>query len=210
MRKLLSYCLAASLALTAAPAAISQAASTTWSQQEAVQILQGVNKNLRSLPNFSVFDWITYGIHGRKIVLQGYVSRPELKDDAEHAVKSVKGVESVENNIEVLPTSPSDDRVRAEVYNRIYTQAALRKYNANQGSLGRAMMPGPNIGGITNNPPTGYHAIHIIVKNGHVILYGSVLNQTDEQIATMQANMAPGAFSVDSNLVVEGSRRKEK
>jgi osmotically-inducible protein OsmY len=63
-------------------------------------------------------------------------------------------------------------------------------------------------GGITNNPPIGYHAIHIIVKNGHVSLYGVVLNQGDAAIAGMQANSAPGAFSVDNNLVVQGSTSK--
>ncbi|MBS1814116.1 MAG: BON domain-containing protein [Acidobacteria bacterium] len=210
MRRLISCCLAASLALAAAPSALSQKTNGTWSQQEALQILPKVNKALAGLRDYSVFDWITYGIHGRKIVLRGYASRPSVKDEAENAVKSIKGVESVENQIEVLPLSTSDDRVRAEVYNRIYTQGALRKYNANQGNLGRAMMPGLNVGGITENPPMGFHAIHIIVNNGHVMLFGSVLNRGDEQIATMQANMAPGAFSVDSNLTVEGDREHRK
>jgi osmotically-inducible protein OsmY len=60
-------------------------------------------------------------------------------------------------------------------------------------------------GGITNNPPIGYHAIHIIVNNGHVTLYGAVLNQSDASLALMQANSAPGAFSVDNQLIVQGA-----
>ena len=63
-------------------------------------------------------------------------------------------------------------------------------------------------GGITNQPPIGYHAIHIIVKNGNVTLYGVVLNQSDAAIAGMQANSAPGAFSVDNDLIVQGSTSK--
>src|SRR5262249_23470664 len=103
--------------------------------------------------------------------------------------------------------------IRAAVYNRIYTQPTLSKYNANQGSLARALGPGGRnsammAGGITNNPPLGYHAIHIIVKNGNVILKGIVLNESDAAIAYMQANSAPGAFSVDNDLVVEGSTKK--
>ena len=38
-------------------------------------------------------------------------------------------------------------------------------------------------GGITNDPPRGFHAIHIIVKNGNVTLYGVVNNSSDEAIA---------------------------
>jgi hypothetical protein len=90
----------------------------------------------------------------------------------------------------------------------------LRKYNANQGNIGRAIGPGAGValaaGGITNSPPIGFHAIHIIVKNGNVTLYGVVLNQMDSSIAGMQANSAPGAFSVDNDLIVQGSASKPK
>ena len=130
-----------------------------------------------------------------------------------NVLKGIPGVESVDNQIEVLPNSPNDDRIRASVYNRIYTQPSLRKYNANQGSVAQAMGPGGRsvalmAGGITNNPPLGYHAIHIIVKNGNVTLYGAVLNDMDSAIAEVQANTAPGAFQINNNLVIEGSTSK--
>jgi hyperosmotically inducible protein len=209
--------LAASLVFTlSAPSLIAQAPTPgpTWSQEDTVRIVQEVQKKLANLSTFGVFDWLTFGIHGKTIVLKGYASRPVLKSDAENAVKKIPGIESVDNQIEVLPYSPSDDRVRAAVYNRIYTQPSLRKYNANQGNLGRAIGPGAGIalaaGGITNTPPMGYHALHIIVKNGNVTLYGVVLNQMDSSIAGMQANSAPGAFSIDNDLIVQGSASKPK
>jgi hyperosmotically inducible protein len=209
--------LAAALVFTlSAPALIAQdaAAGPTWSQEDTLRIVQEVQKKLRNLSTYGVFDWITFGIHGKTLVLKGYASRPTLKSDAENAIKGIQGIESVDNQIEVLPYSPADDRVRASVYNRIYTQPTLRKYNANQGSLGRAIGPGAGIalaaGGITNTPPIGYHAIHIIVKNGNVTLYGVVLNQMDSSIAGVQANTAPGAFSVDNDLIVQGSASKPK
>lgn len=176
----------------------------TYSQEDTLRIAQEVRKRLLSLTNYSVFDSLSFGIHGKAIVLHGYASRPTLKSDAERAVKSIPGVEKVENNIEVLPNSPMDDRIRAQVYNRIYTQPALRKYNANQGTVGQAIGPGPNLaamaGGITQSPPIGFHAIHIIVKNGHVILTGFVNNQSDADIAYIQANSTPGVFSVDNDI----------
>ena len=65
-------------------------------------------------------------------------------------------------------------------------------------------------GGITQDPPMGYNAIHIIVKNGNVTLRGIVSNESDSVIAGMQANLTPGVFSVDNDLSVEGSRSKKK
>ena len=187
----------------------------TWSQEEGMKIVTQVQKKLAGLTNYGVFDWITFGFHGKTIVLKGYASRPILKSDAGNAVKSIPGIESVDNQIEVLPNSPNDDRIRAAVYSRIYTQPSLRKYNANQGSVAQAMGPGGRnvalmAGGITNNPPIGFHAIHIIVKNGNVTLYGVVNNEMDSNIAGMQANAAPGAFSVDNDLVVQGSSSQPK
>jgi hyperosmotically inducible periplasmic protein len=190
-------------------------AAPTWSQEDGMRIVGEVQKALRGLSSYGVFDWLTFGFHGKAIVLKGYASRPTLKNDAGNVVKRIKGVESVDNQIEVLPLSNNDDRIRAAVYNRIYTQPALSKYNANQGSLARAMGPGGRsvammAGGITNDPPIGFHAIHIVVKNGNVTLYGYVNNETDAAIAGMQANSAPGAFSVDNDLIVPESASKAK
>ena len=184
----------------------------TYSQEDTLRIAQEIRKRLLSLTDYSVFDSLSFGIHGKAIVLRGYASRPILKSEAEKAVKGIPGVESVENNIEVLPNSPMDDRIRAAVYNRIYTQPALRRYNANQGSIGRAIGPGPNIaamaGGITQSPPIGFHAIHIIVKNGHVTLTGIVDSQSDADIAYIQANGTSGVFSVDNDLQFPGQAPK--
>lgn len=173
-----------------------------------MRIVKEVRKRILSLANYGVFDWITFGIRGNNIILNGYASRPVLKSDAERAVKSIPGVAGVENNIEVLPPSPMDDRIRAAVYNQLYTNAVLRKYNANQGSARRAMMPGLNVGGITQNPPLGFHAIHIIVKNGNVMLFGVVNSQTDADIANIQANTVSGVFSVDNLLEFPGKSSK--
>jgi hyperosmotically inducible periplasmic protein len=199
----------------AAPAVIAQSPSPTWSQEDTLRIAKEVQKKLAGLTNYSVFDWITFGFHGKTVVLKGFASRPTLKSSAANVLKGIERVDSVDNQIEVLPTSPNDDRIRAAVYNRIYTQPSLRKYNANQGSVAQAMRPGGRsvalmAGGITNDPPRGFHAIHIIVKNGNVALYGAVNNQTDAAIAGMQANSAPGVFSVDNDLIVPGAAPKSE
>src|SRR5271170_424150 len=213
-RRTLPILAAALIFSISAPAVIAQDAAPgpTWSQEDTVRISKEVQKRLGSLTNLGVFDWITWGFHGKTVVVKGYASRPILKSDAQNALKGIPGVESVDNQIEVLPLSPNDDRIRAAVYNRIFTQAALRKYNANQGTVRQATGPGPNVammaGGITADPPRGFHAIHIIVKNGNVTLYGVVNNEGDKTIAGMQANSTPGTFSVDNDLIVQGAASK--
>ena len=176
----------------------------TWSEPDALRIVKEIRSGLLSLSTYGVFDSLHFATKGRAVILEGYASRPILKSDAEGVVKRIRGVESVDNQIEVLPPSPNDDQIRASVYRRIYTQPALRKYTGSPVGFGRSPSVARMAGGITQDPPIGFHAIHIIVNNGKVILLGVVNNEGDATIAGMQANMASGAFSVDNALMVAG------
>jgi hyperosmotically inducible protein len=134
------------------------------------------------LPYFGVFDNIAYKVDGYTVTLLGQVVKPVLKSDAENAVKRIEGVEKVDNQIEVLPPSPMDDRLRLRLFRAIYGFPALQKY-----ALG------------VQKP------IRIIVKNGHVTLEGVVDNETDKNIANVRANSVSGVFGVTNNLqVVKG------
>jgi osmotically-inducible protein OsmY len=199
----------------AAPAAAQAAQdngynTNTWSQEDATRIVQAVRHKLLSLPNYGVFDSLSFGIQGKTITLHGYASRPVLKNDAQNAVKSIPGVANVQNDIKVLPLSPMDDNIRVGVYRRIYGQPALRKYTGSPVGFGMFPSVARMAGGITQDPPTGYHAIHIVVSNGHVTLTGVVNNETDANIASMQANSTPNVFSVDNELLFPGATQKEK
>ena len=184
--------------------------ANTWSETDTARIVKEVRHRLLSLPTYGVFDALHFAIKDRTIILEGQASRPVLKSDAERAVKSIPGVESVDNQIEVLPNSPMDDRIRASLYRRIYSQPALRKYTSSPVGFGPPSSLTRQIGGITQDPPMGYNAIHILVKNGKVALKGVVNNEGDLTIAGMQANLTPGVFSVDNDLVVQGSAPKGK
>src|SRR5580765_5436147 len=92
------------------------------------RISREVRHELLMLPYFGVFDNIAYKVDGYNVTLLGQVSRPTLKSDAENVVKKIEGVEKVDNQIEVLPTSPNDDRLRLELYRAIYGYPALQKY----------------------------------------------------------------------------------
>ena len=102
----------------------------------------------------------------------------------------------------MLPVSPNDDRLRAAVYASIYGHPALQRYTSNRGGPRGIPSIAHIAGGITNDPPTGYHAIHIIVENGNVTLTGVVDSDMDLALAGMRANSVPGVFSVDNDLHV--------
>ncbi|MBV8890804.1 MAG: BON domain-containing protein [Acidobacteria bacterium] len=162
----------------------STAQSRPLSENALQRITQEVRHQLVMLPFYSVFDDLAYQVSpDGTVTLIGQVRDPTLKPDAERAVKKIEGVERVVNNIEVLPTSPNDDRIRRAVYRAIYGNDSLAPYSL------RAVPP-----------------IHIIVKNGNVTLTGVVARQMDKQIAEMQAKSVPGVFSVQDNLQVENTK----
>src|SRR6267378_925727 len=94
------------------------------------KLTKEVLHQLVMLPWYSVFDNLAYKVEGDKVTLYGQVTRPTLKSDAEAAVKSIEGVSSVANNIEVLPLSPMDDEIRRAVYRAIYGDPGLSRYSA--------------------------------------------------------------------------------
>jgi hyperosmotically inducible protein len=150
------------------------------SNRGAARIEKEVRHELVTLPFYGVFDNLAYRVDGAKVTLLGQVTRPTTKSDAERAVKQIEGVEQVVNQIEVLPVSPSDDRLRTAVYRAIYGTPGLDRY------------------GLQAVPP-----IHIVVKNGNVALEGAVGNAMDKILAGTKANGVSGVFSVQNNLAVD-------
>jgi hyperosmotically inducible protein len=143
------------------------------------RIIKEVRHELLMLPYFGVFDYIAFKVEGYNVTLIGQVTRPTLKSDAERAVKGIEGVEKVDNQIEVLPPSPMDDRLRQRLFRAIYQYPALQKYE-----LG------------VQKP------IRIIVKNGRLTLEGVVDSEGDKNLAGIRANGVSGIFSVTNNLQV--------
>jgi hyperosmotically inducible periplasmic protein len=149
------------------------------------RLVREVRHELNLLPYYGVFDNLAFKVEpGGKVTLLGQVRKPTLKSDAERAVKSVEGVDTVDNQLEVLPLSPNDDRLRLRVYRAIYRTSALERY------------------AIQAVPP-----IHIIVRNGNVTLEGVVASQFDRNLANIKARGVPGVFKVTNNLKLESTVR---
>src|SRR5262245_33422457 len=88
--------------------------------QDQRRLEREVRHELVTLPYYDVFDNLEYRVDVGQVTLSGQVIRPTLKSSAENVVKNIEGVERVTNNIEVLPLSPNDDRIRIAVYRAIY------------------------------------------------------------------------------------------
>jgi len=158
-------------------------ASLSLAQQAGDKSTQRIQKEVRHellmLPYLGVFDNLAYRVDGSTVTLLGQVTRPTLKTDSERAVKSIEGVEKVDNQIEVLPPSSMDDQLRRRLYRAIYGYPSLQKY-----ALG------------VQQP------IRIIVKSGRVTLEGVVDSEADKNAAGIRANGVSGIFSVTNNLQV--------
>lgn len=154
---------------------------TTRSGVDLGKIEHEVRHELVMLPNMSLFDNLAFQVAGDgTVTLLGQVRSPNLKSEAEKAAKSVESVERVENQIQVLPASPNDDRIRIDVARAIFNQPSLFPYS------------------VQSIPP-----IHIIVSGGNVSLEGLVNSEGDKNIAGIQAKSVPGVFAVTNNLKVE-------
>jgi hyperosmotically inducible periplasmic protein len=139
-----------------------------------------VQRELLSLPYYTVFDFLAFRVEpGGTVRLLGQVVRPTLKSDAERRLKGIEGIDQVINDIEVLPTSPADERIRMAVARNIYRSDALDRY---------AFQVQPSI--------------HIIVKQGRVTLEGVVDTETDKTIAGLKAREVGGVFDVKNNLAI--------
>jgi hyperosmotically inducible protein len=158
---------------------VSSASVGATTNPKALTLTDQVHHQLVMLPWYGVFDNLEYQVNGTEVILTGQMTSEHAitKDDAERAVKSIPGVTSVVNNIEVLPPSPFDNQIRRAEYRTVFSYADLGRYT---------------MGAIPQ--------VHIIVKGGHVSLEGIVMNQMDKNMAGIVANTVPGVFSVENNL----------
>jgi BON domain len=166
--------------LTTVAAMLSFGQSERISPKARQRLEREVRHEIVTLPFFDVFDNIAFRVDGYTVTLMGQVTMPNIRSDAERAVKSIEGVERVNNQIEVLPLSPNDDRLRRALFRAIYDFQGLERYAL------PAIKP-----------------VRIIVKNGRVSLEGVVASEMDKNLVGMRANGVPGVFQVTNNLQVE-------
>ncbi|HVO96944.1 MAG TPA: BON domain-containing protein [Bryobacteraceae bacterium] len=148
------------------------------------KVWEKVRHELAMMPYISEFDFISFTMMGSDVILTGWTVRQTNRDTAFNLVKDIPGVGTVVNNIDILPLGTFDMQIRAGA--RAALQMNLSRYFWGNGS-----------------------DIKIIVKNGQILLVGTVSTQTDSDLATMRCNQVRGAFKV-FNLLRVANPPKEK
>ncbi|MCP9495674.1 MAG: BON domain-containing protein [Pyrinomonadaceae bacterium MAG19_C2-C3] len=151
------------------------------------QIIREVRSELATLPYYDVFDWLQFEVRpDNSVILSGQTVRPTLKRDAESRLRDIESISRVVNNIEVLPLSPQDDRIRVAVYRTLFNfDSPLYRY-----ALGAVP------------------SIRIIVNRGRVTLKGIVNSEFDRNYANVQVRGVPGIFEVTNELQIEGQQAR--
>lgn len=149
------------------------------------ELTEDVRRAILSYAQLSVFDDIKFELSQGGVRLVGSVHQPYRKRDIEQRVARVRGLASIRNDIEVQPVSIFDDRLRAQLYRRIYASGRFANY------------------AVQVNPP-----VRIVVANGRITLSGVVSSRVDQVLIGLIARETL-AFGVDNQLVVEGERDKE-
>lgn len=143
------------------------------------QLARQIRTALIAVPHYSIFDNLDFRLEGNGVTLTGQVTSPSIKTSAEKAVKQL-GVTSINDEIESLPVSPTDDELRLQIFRAIHTSPILEKYAI------QAVSP-----------------IHILVKNGHVTLEGTVREEAEKNQAELEASAIPGVVSLKNNLRID-------
>ena len=169
---LLAAALSAGLAAAKAPVA------TSYTDPD---LASKITHEIRMYSRYSIWDNIDIRVTNGNVDLTGQVSQPYKKSDLQKIVGGIPGVKSVTNDLQVLPLSNMDDRLRVQIARAIYRDSVLSRY------------------GMQPVPP-----IHIIVDDGHVTLEGVVSTEMEKNIAGMRASGAGLSFGpVVNNLRVE-------
>jgi osmotically-inducible protein OsmY len=136
-----------------------------------------VVKEIRRYSRFTVFDDASAYVEDGNVAIFGWVTEPYKKTEIEKRLHKVLGIRSFKNDIEVLPVSQSDERLRAALARNLYSDPMFSDFAS------------------MTIPP-----IHIIVSGSRVILTGVVSSQLMKQKAESIIRQTPGVLSLDSRL----------
>ena len=143
------------------------------------EIANEAARKIRTHAFYDIYDWIGIRVEDGMVSLEGWVREPWRRRDYEKRVEEVLGVTSIDNGIEVLPTSLYDDDLRIAATRRIYGDSSFVRYASRR------------------FPP-----IHIIVKNGTITLEGFVGTKVEQRLArTVLSGL--NSLGVVNNLKVD-------
>ena len=179
MRKVRSFILVSLAIISVSVLGVNAQSNLGGRMNSAHTIEQKIFKKILSLPDYGVFDNISFELNGGTVTLTGKVLSLGTKSQAARAIRDVPGVTNVVNNIQNLNPGGYDDAIRYRL---------LREFSRNVG------------GGVWLGEPNP--SVRIIVENGQVSLEGYVANKGTRDTLNILANTVPGVFKVTNNLKV--------
>ena len=144
-----------------------------------------VIRSINTYTRFTIFDDINVKVDNGTVTLLGKVTMPFKKDDLGERVARVRGVKTLNNQLEVLPASKSDDELRVGIANAIYSHPSFDRFT------------GPD------------RPIHVIVERGRVTLEGFVNTEAD-RLAALSIARSFGSFAVTDELKTQAQVRAEQ
>ena len=68
------------------------------------------------MPYYGIFDFLSFKYNESRVTLMGYAYRETLKRDVERTLLRLPGVKTIDDQVDVLPISASDDNLRWQTY----------------------------------------------------------------------------------------------
>ncbi len=137
---------------------------------------------VKGYTHFTIFDDVNVAVSDRAVTLTGRVTMPFKRNDIGSRVAKIDGVRDLVNDIQVLPVSNEDSRLRTRVAQAIYGNSTFWHY---------ASMV---------NPP-----IHIVVERRRITLTGCVNSEVERTLAYALAQV-DGTLGVTNELRIDKIR----
>ena len=141
-------------------------------------LAEDVVKAIRQYPHYRIWDQIDGALNEGVVTLTGRVT-PERDKVGElfERIAKVRGVQGVQMNIETLPPSLADERLRIAISRRLFASEHFERF--------RSM----------NNPP-----FHIVVHNSVVTLVGYVQGDIEHIEMERIVGQTQGVLRVENRL----------
>src|SRR5687768_4157056 len=118
------------LGITAGPALAQSGASADAPRGDntRAQLIRNIQREVLEYPHYTVYDSVKMQINGDAVTLLGKVTMPFKKDELGERVAKVRGVKTLNNQLEVLPASKSDDELRVGIASAIYSHPSFDRF----------------------------------------------------------------------------------
>ncbi len=151
------------------------------------ELVRDIERAITRYAFFTVFDDVSIDIDDEGVVvISGAVTALNKRTAIAQRIAAVDGVVGVRNDLDVLPASHRDTKLRYRIARALYGSSTFWHYAARQ------------------NPP-----IHVLVRHGQVTLTGIVDSDTERAIAGVLASQF-SAISLTNKLRLAGELRRNQ